>query len=676
MPLSLLLLLACRDKAPGEGLWMVVPPAQVPLMERYAALTPLPIDMAVAVDPEAVLPDGEGGLNLALVPREDCGGCYLIREAEGGLVIEGDAPLGLQYGLTALLEGLGLRFLHPFDPFVPEELNLEPELVVPLGQLHRPEIGRRALHMHTLHPIEGLDAFWLGEEGSEERAEQILHWAVQNRLTDVQYPGLQDVQSEPERQAQWVEHSRTVVEVAELRGLRLGLGVQLFGSGNLQEAFDLLDTVGTAEEQEALIAERLEPALLGAGFHRLNISFGEFFAEEPETFLEVINRTAAVAQALSPGVEMTSTVHVGEELRVTYQGEEIPYYFLAQYADPDIVPLIHTVMYYTLFDDAGGAYQHEDFSEHRELLLQRMAEGLPVGYHPESAYWVAFDVNVPLYLPIYLWARDRDIAGVAEAAGLPLPEHNLFSSGWEWGYWQNDVISFALSDRYGGGHAERLEWLYAPLHPRGRDLGALIARVAELQRAAFIDQRLTPWMAGRDAIMDVGFATGVVAQPERETFAELAALSEEAQAERQALIAAPLAALALALASEAEGAEELVGGADQRYLREAIDGLQITALRASFASATVTAALAEDPAEPLVEAEALLAEAAQVVARRHADLHDPQGARLISAGWENPTIYDFGYLLRAEELCFWRKELAEVRQARGLETEAPPLCAL
>jgi hypothetical protein len=203
-----------------------------------------------------------------------------------------------------------------------------------------------------------------------------------------------------------------------------------------------------------------------------------------------------------------------------------------------------------------------------------------------------------------------------------------------------------------------------------------MAWAAEIERAAFIDQRLTPWMAGRDAIMDVGFATGVVAQPDRETPAELVVLSEADKADRRSTIAEPLAALSLALTEAALGAESLVGGADQRYLREVIDGLWVTALRAEFANAVVSAALSEAPTDDLSRAEAALSAAAEVVARRHADLHDPHGERLVSASWENPTLYDFGYLLRAEELCFWKKELAEVREAHGLSTDPSPLCAL
>ena len=49
-------------------------------------------------------------------------------------------------------------------------------------------------------------------------------------------------------------------------------------------------------------------------------------------------------------------------------GENLIYYFLVKFADPAIIPDIHTVMFYNLFETAGGAYHHEDFAEHRAYL--------------------------------------------------------------------------------------------------------------------------------------------------------------------------------------------------------------------------------------------------------------------------------------------------------------------
>ena len=69
------------------------------------------------------------------------------------------------------------------------------------------------------------------------------------------------------------------------------------------------------------------------------------------------------------------------------------YYFLIKFANPAIVPWVHTTMFYNLYEDTGLAYLHTEFDEHRAYLEGRLREGKPVGYFPESADWVAFDIK-------------------------------------------------------------------------------------------------------------------------------------------------------------------------------------------------------------------------------------------------------------------------------------------
>ena len=75
------------------------------------------------------------------------------------------------------------------------------------------------------------------------------------------------------------------------------------------------------------------------------------------------------------------------------------------------------------------------------------------------------------------------------------------------------------------------------------------------------------------------------------------------------------------------------------------------------------------------EAEALLAEARVVVDRRHADLHDPRPERLLTHR-ANATIYNFGYLLRADQLCYWQRELSQARNALSGTSEPLSACLL
>ena len=70
---------------------------------------------------------------------------------------------------------------------------------------------------------------------------------------------------------------------------------------------------------------------------------------------------------------MVTRIHVGDDLTVTYNDQEMIYYFLAAYADSNITPWVHTVMFYNLFERAGGAYHHEEFDQHRRFLLNRLA---------------------------------------------------------------------------------------------------------------------------------------------------------------------------------------------------------------------------------------------------------------------------------------------------------------
>ena len=55
---------------------------------------------------------------------------------------------------------------------------------------------------------------------------------------------------------------------------------------------------------------------------------------------------------------LTTLIHVGDsdDQKVVYADQEMIYYFLAQFADPEIVPWVHTVMFGNLQREMQGAY--------------------------------------------------------------------------------------------------------------------------------------------------------------------------------------------------------------------------------------------------------------------------------------------------------------------------------
>ncbi len=677
LALAALLAVAGCEPAPAPSMVIYVVPAHEAVATAFVA--PLPIagvEVRTTADPAGALGSAEGVPEIALVADlEGCAECYRAERASSGVVVHGDAPLGIQYGLAHVLEAMGFRFYHPARTRVPEALALPPAGDPLFGELHAPEMTVRGLHLHTLHPIEPYFALFDPSEASLVEATRILDWIVKNRGNFVQWWGLEGMREDTERARAIRAHQRQVIEHAHLRGLRTGLAVHLFSSSNLQRGYELSD--GGAESAQQ-IRERLG-VLDGMGFDAFTLSFGEFSAEDAEGFVSILSDAAVAVHERWPEADVNASVHVGDDLRITYMGEEQLYYFLVRYADPSIVPWIHTVMYYDLYSDAGGAYHHADFSEHREYLLARLEAGERVAYHPESAYWVSFDNSVPTYLPLYIRARFLDQSRLredAQAAGFaPLSEHVTFSSGWEWGYWQTDYLT--LRSHYAlRPWEEEVEAMLAPLGDGGRAAG-VIAALAELQHRHLVVGRLAAYLAGRDATQLLGRELGILGQPDRPTFEEVLAMDAAQQAALEASVVTPLGALA---GETAALLDQLGEGASDPWLSEVRDGVAIDVHRARFAHALWSAALAaaagDDPAALIAQAEAELSPARAVVERRHAAMHDRDPPRLIASRARTLTLYQYGYLREADRLCFWERELALAKNVLLGMAERVSACVL
>lgn len=224
--------------------------------------------------------------------------------------------------------------------------------------------------------------------------------------------------------------------------------------------------------------------------------------------------------------------------------------------------------------------------------------------------------------------------------------------------------------------------MYAPLGSTGTQISTQLSALTELQHHCLMEEHLAPYMAGRDAFIDIGETQGIIAQPDRPSYEEILAFTADERANFVSTVIQPLkdcttqtTALQSALPRETEGS--LVAN---RALKEIQDGLSIDALRGDFASlllqAVVTKAEGQDPAPLLAQAADRMTLARLVVGRRGGDLHDPQGNRWLAEAWENPTIYDAGYLAHAESLCFWDRELSQARNLLLGEDTPIPACAL
>ena len=660
--MTLLLLLACAPKDPTLAVYAEAADAAV-LADAITFLDDPRVSLEEAGDPAAAMKRARPRDVAVRVARDlSCGECFRVdQEEEGRFVVHGGGALGVQYGVADVLERHGWRFFHPWQTVRPEAIELLD--AEGLGVTEEPEQAIRGLDPHTLHPIEGLFDLWVPSPEGLEGSRRMIDWVVKNRGNHLQWPGLDDIVDDSAARDAWRAHTAQILEVAHGRGVRVGLGIQLFGSSNLQQAYDLLDDAGlTLEQAGPIIDDRVAIVTDGLPFDAINLSFGEFSGEDPQRFIEMTNLATERVLAALPDAEVSAVIHVGdtEATRVDHDGQNVIYYFLVQWADPRIVPYIHTVMYYNLFEDAGGAYHHEDFSEHREYLFDRLEAGEPVVYFPESAYWVAFDVCVPTYLPLYVRSRWTDLDGIRDA-GHTLPAHVLFSSGWEWGYWQNDVAMLRMGWKLPDDWRDLFEEMYAPWGQP--DIAAAIGDLADLQHGALMEDRLAAWMAGREAIMDVGRALDIVSQPDRPSFDEIAAFSAEERATFRAAVVDGLSAHADGTGGVRARLDAASG--DDRWLAELRDGAAVDEHRARFVARVLDAVLlygeGADASDALTAAEAELEAARVVVQRRHGDLHDPDGADLIAGDLPNPTIYDYGYIAQGNTLCFWERELAQAQ---------------
>ncbi|HEY5927425.1 MAG TPA: hypothetical protein VIV11_37330 [Kofleriaceae bacterium] len=671
-------LAACGDNVRGN-ISIASPGAWSTVFDDFVALTEYPGlvrgtggDFHIEIVEDAAIPLEGYRLEVAATAHG----------ADGAIayIVSASDVLGAQYGASAALENLGFRFRHPFDIYAPREPKDQGRAS---DVVHRPEIRVRGFQLHTLHPIEAYFAFWEPSPGNTYDAHRIIDWLIKNRGNYVQWLPLDNIM-EPTEHEKWKPFTQELITYAHARGIRVGLNIQLFGNSNLQHAFDLYDDPDFMEPIAESIDKRLPLIAQDLPFDVYDLSFGEFFNTAPQTFIDSTNEVARLLRVHAPQAEMHALVHVGATQRVTYMNRDLLYYFLLQYADPLIVPDIHTVMYYNLYDDAGGAYHHDDFGEHRQYLLDRMCADLPVAYQPETAYWVAFDNSIPTFLPLYVYSRWRDLDGLSKEGCGPLDNHMLFSTGWEWGYWLNDYTALRASYEL-APPGELIADAY------GTDLGAnaaaLVTTLAAEQKRALIDQRLAGYLASRDVIIDAGdkFDPPIISQPRRVFFDEVVAPNFDVDG-FEADVVAPLKLHADNVA-EIEDDLDALSLADSRWSRELRDGVEIDRLRTLFIHAAYSAVVAKargaSGQAEYDRASELYDRAKQVVASRHGDLHDnhynppkpPNGRKLrLLDRTENWGQYQYGYLYMADTLCFWERELVQVGAILGNTTMTPPGC--
>lgn len=175
-----------------------------------------------------------------------------------------------------------------------------------------------------------------------------------------------------------------------------------------------------------------------------------------------------------------------EDPRPGKQGQTLNFNYLNYYANPQIVTMPHTVQAYSLLDPAP-TYGNSNFSDLGNWTSFLLQQGRPVVFYPETAYWVNFDISVPLFLaPIYALDRVEDAGTIDSMQGsVPLLGQLNFESGWQWGYWLANSVQ-ALTAWRQMPLQRTFQQLLRFVGPRSCPLAELLVDYATAQRRLLI----------------------------------------------------------------------------------------------------------------------------------------------------------------------------------------------
>jgi hypothetical protein len=645
----------------------------------------------------------------------------------------GADKLSAQYALYELLRRLGARFYHPEQEYLPQNpaavvrarartatavAALEADGKTPSPR-YVPDFDQRSYTFHGSHPLEHLEAFSDAEHPIDE-AVKVNDWIIKNRGNRFRGAG-RGVTSGDRR-------ARRVAELDQLRkllGFPRGAGITLHNQQQGASAVvDPASLIPPKQQIEDYVAKRLAAV---PDAHEFGIHFGPTeLTTTPDTpTVQWINWAGQKALALAPGIRVVVNNHITGTQPVdnfddkgcapgTNSKGSCDYYDLSFHTDPRFAVKVHTVMFYPL-EGPANVYNQKSFAHKLCLMQQASAAGRPLVWFPEGSWWLSYDNPIPVYLPLYIWTRYRDVEllePLLKKNGGSLYAHRMFNSGHEWGYWQQDyavgLLHWRAKIAYASILGELLDPLCAPSDwEKGceakRETQAVLETLIKHQRASYLtlkDHRgragaLFAYMSGEDPADELGAATGLEFQPVRISFLKVAAWDA---VELERFEKGDLATLKQwdqlhdGWLKRLQAAAAQVPEAGKPWFDEIVDGVEINLLRArqthQLYQAVVTyrrtqleneAKLAIDPnaqladpkteATPQLEAAKLTRAGAETVIRRREKAYRYPLAQINGGGLtpetavQNGTTYPYRVHTKTHLLTYWNnreKAVSEV----------------
>lgn len=655
-------------------------------------------DLVMAVSVNDELDDEEILLHC---PAQD--GARRLRVMSGG-GHGAKRPIGI--AMTRALRLLGFAFLHPLSPNVPGQASLP---IDDIDIRETPHLSIRGIHLHTMHPIEFTDFLngW-GPEGIDDDEgfhhsfpawKNFLMWMHANGLNRVQWVLLWN-----EQWAAFGDSSLRQSRLKEIVGLTHAFGIEAGidapVSFQQQNAFRLIRDGGDIEMEKDQIRTHVDYLMkTDIDFLALEIGTTEFSHAPPKRILARLNYIASYLDD-TYRKRATVKVHVSSGQRTDgwrdpVDGKELNVNFIPWYADKRLGVMPHSVAYYGLSDPAP-VYGNANFA-HIARYIQREIGRREVLWYPETAYWCSFDVDVPLFLPLYAERRMNDLRFLARQKNhredrMGIDGQVIFSSGWEWAYWLGDVVAAQAAwdpmleiPNDDDAFVAMLQRVLAVFEESAYALATQLAEVAFKERSHLItgknDIRHTIDNEFDSTLTGQAYLEGI--EPLDEMVAHLnhlpGATLTPTQPDRISLlngndsrtltgarinqVSCLLSEMKLDFATQQYRLTRLAPAIDRDALEiyhEFVDALHITALRAEQIQTLYTWKLAQlhnnvkRMTKMATRSIEIMNRAKTVVHNRELFYRTPVSQ---IATWRgNPTAYGFGYLWTVHSLYFWHRD--------------------
>ena len=595
---------------------------------------------------------------LAAMPAESFRLRSATLDGAAAVAVAGADARGRQYGLYDLLERFGFRFFHPEQTYIPPPDDVQwPDQ---LDVFEKPDWGRRGFHFHTMHPIEASEFLLVASEQHKEWAHHLIDWLARNKQNYFQFELLRTVDYD-----QMVPYFTDLVNYSHSRLVDAGIVVTWVFQQ--QKAWKLLPDA-RAEHQTEL--QQSLDQIMQVPWDHLNLEMGGTEFTQVKDTLQVawMNDTVAYLAEKYPQTDASVKVHCSSDQTAPSYGD-INFNYLPQVADERMGIYPHTVMYYDLQGPAP-VYNNENFSALYNWMLSMIDGTRKVYFYPETAYWCSFDIDVPLFLPIYIFNRWKDLALLVDKG---LDGHVDFTSGHEWSYWLSDwsVARFTWNSHQ--DWTDALEWYAAIFGDAGPEIAAAIRDLALAQREWLIDKNLASYLSGEDTWDELGYFVGTTTHPRPIMFSELYRMDEAEVREMQDGVIADLRGMVDAfneILNRVDNMLQFVPAPAMAWYSELIDSFLVDTWRAAHAhllwSGAASRRLYELGVDPDGENKAQqLFESAREYTERFRETVQTREASyryplFYSTGWKRSvTSYDFRYLFQASNAYWFRRYEAQ-----------------